>query len=237
MVGREAKQAQVCLLWYSAMPAVWLCGKESRQTRKFACFGIARCKTLWLCGKESRKTRKFACFGIARCKTRCLGGKQSVCLPALVQRGAKRYGWAGSKAGKLASLLALVWRDGNAMVGREAQQANSQVCLLWYSAMPHGMVGWERKQANSKVACFGIARCKTLWFGGKQSRQTRKLACFGRARCETHRLAGNQSLPWYSTRQDAMVGREQSRQTRKFAGCGIARCKTLSKLASLLALV
>ena len=60
MVGREAKQAQVCLLWYSAMPAVWLCGKESRQTRK------------------------FACFGIARCKTRCLGGKQSVCLPALV---------------------------------------------------------------------------------------------------------------------------------------------------------
>ena len=38
------------------------------------------------------------------------------------------------------------------MVGREAQQANSHVCLLWYSAMPHGMVGWERKQANSKVA-------------------------------------------------------------------------------------
>ena len=64
-------------------------------------------------------------------------------------------------------------------------------------------------------------------FGGKQSRQTRKFACFGRARCETLRLGGKQSLPWYSTMQDAMVGREQSRKTRKFACFGITRRKTL----------
>ena len=110
----------------------------------FACFGIARCKTLWLGGKQSRLTRKFACFGVARWE---------------------RYGWAGSKAGKLASLPALVWRDGNAMVGREAQQANSQVCLLWYSAMPDGMVGWEGKQANSQVCLLWCSAMQDTMVG------------------------------------------------------------------------
>ena len=143
------------------------------------------------------------------------------------------------------------------MVVWEGKQANSQVCLLWYSAMLDAMVGPE---AKCMFACVGIARCKTLWLGGKQERQTRKLACFGVARWKRYGWAGSKAgklaclpaleerdatrygwvgkkagklqgcLPWYSTRQDAMVGREQSRQTRKFA-CkqGPGSCHQVSK--------
>ena len=39
------------------------------------------------------------------------------------------------------------------MVGREAMQANSQVCLLRYGAVQDAMVGWEAKQAHS-AACL-----------------------------------------------------------------------------------
>ena len=49
-----------------------------------ALFGIARCKTLWLGCKQSRQTRKFACFGGGRWKGYGRAGSAAgrpACLP------------------------------------------------------------------------------------------------------------------------------------------------------------
>ena len=64
--------------------------------------------------EQSRQTRKFACFGITRRKRDGWAGSNAgklASLLALLWRGARRYGWVGSKASKLASLPALVERD------------------------------------------------------------------------------------------------------------------------------
>ena len=236
--------------------AEWL-RRASRLTRKFAC-GLRRrvphagnrdvgriasgSRAAGVLRRQgSRRSRQFACLDIAPCKVwwEAMQANSQVCLLRYNAMHDAQVGWEAKQAHSAGCLrwycaMPEVWLW-------EGKQANSQVCLLWYSAMLDAMVG---REAKCMFACFGIAGCKTLWFGGKQSRQTRKFACFGRARCETLRLGGNQSLPWYSTRQDAMVGREQSRPTRKFACYGITRRKTLwlggskaGKLASLPALV
>ena len=64
--------------------------------------------------EQSRQTRKFACFGITRRKRDGWAGSNAgklASLLALLWRGARRYGWVGSKASKLASLPAFVERD------------------------------------------------------------------------------------------------------------------------------
>ena len=145
---------------------LWLGGKQRRQTRKFACFGMARCKTLWLVGWEAKQANSAACLRW-----------YSAMPEAMVGREAKQ------------AQVCLLWYSAMPAVWLwEGKQANSQVCLLWYSAMLDAMVG---REAKCMFASFGIARCKTLWLGGKEGRQTRKLACFGVARWKRYGWAGS----------------------------------------------
>ena len=105
MVGREAKQAQVCLLWYSAMPAVWLW--EGKQANSQVCL-------LWYSAMlDATVGREAKCMF-------CLLWYSRGCKNAMVGREGRQANWQVS--------LLWSWRVGNAMVGREAQ-AGKLACL------------------------------------------------------------------------------------------------------------
>ena len=181
-------------------------GKQGRQTLNFACFRMAWCKTLWVGGKQS-KAGKLAslpalvepmrdarvgwesCLGIARCKTSWFGGSKAgklASLPALGKRDARRSGWACSNAGKLPSLPAFAWRG----AGRDgcvgSKQANWQVCLRWYGAMPEAMVGRGGKAGKPARLPFRAMRDGMVGWAGRHAIlfACRKVACRDIGRCK-----------------------------------------------------
>ena len=130
--------SQVCLLWYNAVQDAMVGREQSRQTRKFACFGITRRKRDGWAGSNAGKLAS---------------------LLALLWRGARRYGWVGSKASKLASLPALVERDArrSGWVGIKACLACLLASLL--ACLLQGRFSAPRQLPGFRSLLSGIYVC------------------------------------------------------------------------------
>ena len=112
--------------------------------------------------EQSRQTRKFACFGITRRKRDGWAGSSAgklASLLALLWRGARRYGWVGSKASKLASLPALVERDArrSGWVGIKACLACLLASLL--ACLLQGRFSAPRQLPGFRSLLSGISMC------------------------------------------------------------------------------
>ena len=174
-------------------------------------------------------------------------GKLST-LPAFAWRGARRYGWAktkqangqvclrrsvclpryramqglvGSKAGKLASLPALVEPMRDVRVGWESCLGIARCKTSWFGGSKAGKLaslpalgkrdarrGRVAMQANSRVCLLSHGAVQDAMGVWEASKQTGKSACVGMAQCQRLWLGGE--------------GKQANRQ-----GCRFARCETV----------